>query len=81
MGYKIQYMATYEGHTTSEGIQKKLTGTSLFLTDRPIRTGMQYNKVVKQLTDIFKKQDNLIVKDLHITNLQMLSSGRKIRRR
>ena len=81
MGYRIRYMATYEGHITNEGIQKKLTGTSLFLIDKLIRTGTQYNKVVKQLTDIFKKQDNLIVKDLHITNLQMLSSGRKIRRR
>lgn len=73
-GYGLKYLINYKGKYVngSERITKK---------DKPIRTSEDCSKLERQIKDCIKKDKGIEDEGVHITNIIMLSPGRKIRRR
>jgi len=77
MNCRMKYLVTYKAY----GKERMYDGATTLTAARPIKNMSHFEDMQKCIKKLIKKQNNECPKDVTVLNIQLLNSGRKIRRR
>jgi hypothetical protein len=77
MNCKMRYLVTYNAYQGNTLIQ----GSTCINVSKPIRNMKSFNDIQEAIKDLLQNQQGVSIDKVVILNIQLLNSGRKIRRR